>query len=350
MWRRLLIVLGIGIVIGGVWFVWLLDMVGQFKTLRPHFDGTCTAITGVVGAEDITIHPRTGVAYLSACDRLGLIPANERKGAIYGYDLTAPSARPVDLTPDATLDFCPHGISLHVAADGTSLLFAINHAGGRQAIEVYEVAEDRLLHRATLSDPLLVSPNDLVAVTPTQVYVTNDHRYRGGAMGTVEDYLRRPWANVVLWDGTRFREVADGIQLANGINVGKDGKTLYVASTTGEAVRVYDRDPASGALSFRNQIPLGTGVDNIEVDADGSLWIGSHPQLFTVIRYMAGALPHAPSQVLHVVPEQGGGSHVDEVYLDLGEQLSASSVAAVRGKRLLIGPVADAKFLDCQMR
>ena len=32
---------------------------GQFKTIEPHFTGTCNTISGVVGAEDITIHPIT---------------------------------------------------------------------------------------------------------------------------------------------------------------------------------------------------------------------------------------------------------------------------------------------------
>ena len=41
---------------------------------------------------------------------------------------------------------------------------------------------------------------------------------------------------------------------------------------------------------------------------------------------------------------------MQEVYLNAGEQLSGASVAAVRDKRLLIGPIADSKFLDCTMR
>jgi arylesterase/paraoxonase len=169
-------------------------------------------------------------------------------------------------------------------------------------------------------------------------------------MRTVEDYLRRPWANVVMWDGTTFRVAAGGIPLANGINVSPDRKTVYVMSTIGLAMRVYDRDTGSGTLALRGEIPLGSGVDNVEVDADGTLWIGAHPKLLTVVRYMAGARSYAPSQVLHVVPRGGANYQTDEVFLDRGEQLSASSVAAVRGKRLLIGPVADSKILDCQMR
>jgi arylesterase/paraoxonase len=153
-----------------------------------------------------------------------------------------------------------------------------------------------------------------------------------------------------MWNGTTFREAATGVRLANGINVSPDGKTVYVMSTIGMTMQVYDRDPGSGALSLRGETPLGSGVDNVEVDADGTLWIGAHPQLLTVVRYMGGSRPYAPSQVLHVVPRGVGEYRVDEVFLDRGEQLSASSVAAVRGKRLLIGPVGDVKFLDCQMR
>jgi arylesterase/paraoxonase len=349
MWKRLLI--GTAVVVASIaaWAVWLLNAAGEFKTLTPHFDGTCTAVTGLGGAEDLTIHPRTGVAYLSSCDFRSVLAGRAAKCSLYAYDLNAPTARPVDLLPDAGPGFRPHGISLHVADDGTAILFAINHEAGRHTIELYDVEPMRLRHRTTLADPSLVSPNDLVAVTPTQVYVTNDHRYPTGKMRSVEEYLRRPWTNVVLWDGRAFREVAGGIQLANGINVSHDGRTVYVASAIGQHVRVYDRDAASGALALRAEIPLGTGPDNIEVDADGTLWIGAHPKLLTVVRYMSGATAYAPSQVLQVVPTREGGE-VREVYLDTGEQLSGASVAAVRGRRLLIGPITDAKFLDCTMR
>jgi arylesterase/paraoxonase len=348
--RRLLVVFATVLVVVGGWFAWLLTVAGELKTLAPHFDGTCTAVTGVIGGEDITIHPRTGVAYLSACDRFAYAAGRPGKGALYSYDLGAPSVLPVNLTPSADPAFCPHGLSLYVGPAGESFLFVINHAGGENTVEVYQVGDGGLVHLNTLRDPLLVSPNDLVAVSPTQVYITNDHRHREGFMRTVEDYLRRPWANVVMWDGKTFHEAAGGIRLANGINVSPDRKTVYVMSTVGMRMHVYDRDPGSGALALRGEIPLGSGVDNVEVDADGTLWIGAHPKLLTVVRYMAGSRPYAPSQVLHVVPRGGTNYRVDEVFLDRGERLSASSVAAVRGKRLLIGPVADSKFLDCQMR
>ena len=347
MLRRLLTALAVVVLLVGGWFLWLMNAAGEFRTLRPHFEGSCTAVP-VVGAEDLTIHPRTGIAYVSSCDRWALFAGKPPHGAIYAYDLNAASPRPVNLTPDASPTFSPHGVSLYVAPDGASTLFVINHERGRHTIEVYDVDQSRLTHRTTLSDPMLVSPNDLVAVSPTQVYVTNDHHYPSGTMRTIEDYLRRPWANVVMWDGHGFREVASGIRLANGINQSSDGKTVYVVATIGQAVRVYDRDTATSNLTFRREIPLESGGDNVEVDADGTLWIGAHPQLLTLVRYMGGGRPYAPSQILHVIPS-GGGAEVKEVYLDRGEQISGASVGAVRGTRLLIGAIADSKLLDCQM-
>jgi len=40
--------------------------------------------------------------------------------------------------------------------------------------------------------------------------------------------------------------------------------------------------------------------------------------------------------------------YVKEVYLNLGKEISASSVAAVYKDRMLVGAVFDPKFLDCK--
>jgi hypothetical protein len=39
---------------------------------------------------------------------------------------------------------------------------------------------------------------------------------------------------------------------------------------------------------------------------------------------------------------------IKEVYLNMGEEISASSVAAVYKNRMLVGAVFDPKFLDCK--
>jgi arylesterase/paraoxonase len=348
--RVLLIALvAVAILVAG-WVLQLLWAAGQFKTLEPHFEGTCAQIEGLAGAEDLTIHPRTGVAYLSAYDRRAAADGEPARGAIYAYDLKASAPKLVDLTPDAPPGFRPHGLSLYAAPNRRDALFVINHAGGQHTVEVYDLVRGRLAHRETLADPLLVSPNDLVAVGPRSFYASNDHGNPEGFGRTLEEYLRLPLANVVYYDGERFHEAADGVRMANGINASSDGRTLYVAATIGRSVRVYDRDPASGDLALREEIPIGSGVDNIEVDADGALWIGSHPKLLDVVAHSSDASRRAPSQVLRVAERTDGGWAVDEIYLDLGDELSAASAAAVRGERLLVGAIYDARFLDCRMQ
>jgi arylesterase/paraoxonase len=331
------------------WLARTLWLAGVFRTLEPHFAGHCTEVAGIPGPEDLTIHPRTGVAYVSACDRFAVERGESPRGALYAYPLDSPSPSPVNLTSAELTDACPHGISLHVAPDGNDRLFVIVHRGERHSIEVYDLEGERLVHRESLADPLLVSPNDLAAVGREELYVTNDHGWPPGFARTLEEWLRLPLATVVRWDGARFSKVASGIRVANGIQAGADGRTLFVAGSLDRAVYVYERDDASGALAHREKVPVGTVPDNLELDAEGALWIGAHPKALELVRYRNGRAPRAPSQVVRAGREADGRWTVEEVFLDTGETLSASSVAAVHGDRLLIGGIYEPRLLDCRL-
>ena len=331
------------------WVVHLLWSAGQFKTIESHFSGTCRPVRGVVGAEDITIHPVTGVAYISACDRRALRAGQNGRGGIYTYDLKADQPVPVKLTSGPGPDFQPHGISLFVDSGGRDALFVINHSGGTHKIEIYDLRADGLVHRETVADPALVSPNDIVAVGRDSFYASNDHRFTGGFLKTVEDYLKLPLANIVYYDGRGFTEAAAGIGYPNGINVSPDGRTLYVAGTTQMALKVFDRDLQSGGLTLKETLAFDTGLDNIEVGPDGALWIGAHPQLLKFVAHSKDAARRSPSQVLRVRLNDDGQHQSDEIYLDRGEALSGSSVGAVYQSRLLIGSVFEEKILDCRL-
>lgn len=333
-----------------VWGLHLLWLAGTFRRIHPHFAGSCHLIRGPVGPEDITIHPRTGVAYISATDRRAVLAGKPVPGAIYAYDLNASPATLVNLTPKADSQFQPHGISLWAGADGREALFVVNHpmVGDRpdpNNIEIFDLTEKGLIHRATLTDPLLVMPNDLVAVGLDRFYVTNTHENAPGSLQTLETYLQLSGAQVLFYGPGGFRPAIKDLVMPNGINLSPDGRTLYVASTTGRAVRFYDRDPAAEALAFRQEIPLGSGADNIEIDEHGNLWIGAHPKLLRVEAHGTDPKTLSPSQVLRVTPD----GKVEEIFLDDGTTLSTSTVGAVRGRRLLIGNVFDDGFLDCEM-
>ncbi len=347
--KKILSVFLILVVVAVGWVAHLLWSAGQFKTIESHFAGTCKTIRGVVGAEDITIHPATGVAYISVCDRRALMEGKSGRGGIYAYDLNAADPGPIKVTSGPGPDFQPHGISLFVDPGGKDALFVINHSGGIHKVEIYDLVAGSLIHRKTVTGLALVSPNDIVAVDRDSFYASNDHRYTKGIMKTLEDYLKLPLANVVYYNGNTFSEAAGGFGYANGINISPDGRTLYVAGTTGMALKVYDRDLKTGALTFKEKIQFDTGLDNIEIGPDGDLWIGAHPQLLKFVAHSKDAAKLSPSQVLRIKLKDGGQHQIDEIYLNRGEELSAASVCAVYKNRMLIGSVFEEKILDCRL-
>ncbi|MBT3224936.1 MAG: hypothetical protein HN580_09640 [Deltaproteobacteria bacterium] len=330
--------------------VWLINLVwdaGEFKSITPHFAGSCKQVKSIIGAEDITIHPKTGVAYISAHDRRAANARKAAKGGIYAYDTTQASPSAVLLTAGPTSDFAPHGISLYIGDAGENVLFVVNHASDKQSIEVFILLNGKLSHQKTLRDSMLISPNDIVATGPNMFYFTNDHKYRSGLMRTVEDYGQLSVSNVVYYNGSVFSEAASGFGYANGINISPDKRTVYVSTVTEGSLHVLNRDLDSGKLTPQETIELGTGLDNIEIESNGDLWIGSHPKLLTFIGHTKDPNKLSPSQVLHLSPHNNYAP--EEVYLNLGDELSGSSVAAVREKRLLIGSVFEPRFLDCRM-
>jgi arylesterase / paraoxonase len=350
--RRLVIFGGIllAAILGFVGYtVWL---AGEFKTITPHFAGTCKKIDGVVGAEDLVIDRAAGVAWIATDDRRAAIAGNPKQGAVWAYDLKSPGAVPVNMTPDPAFSFHPHGLGLHQGPEGLTLM-VVNHGAGSgvfdgapDTVETFRIEDGKLKHAGTIKGELLRSVNDVQPVGDGKFYASIDHGNPTGFARTVEDYARLPQAKVVYFNGETVRYVADNIRYANGVNVSPDGETVYVAGTTDRLIHVYGRDIPSGDLWLKSRLETGTGVDNIDVDDVGALWIGAHPKLLTFVGHSKDASKKSPSQVLRVDP---GSGEVYEVMMDDGNLLSGSSVAARYGNRLLVGPVLDPGFLDCEL-
>lgn len=328
---------------------------GQFTTLTAamQVSADCKVLPSVPGPEDIVIDHERGIAFVAALDRRAILAgATEVRGGIYAIDLRGDPAdwalRPV--TPHVPAAFQPHGLGLYVSVSGQRTLSVVNHAGGIEKVELFDIARDGVLsHQASVQDPLFVSLNDVQPVGPTSFYATNDHGTSSSFWASVHDLFGMARANLVYFDGASVRVVADGLSYANGVNVSPDGSQVYVAETGDMVLRIYDRDAASGDLSPLDYIALGTGVDNIDVNPDGTLLIGAHPKLLDFVAHAGDATEISPSQVVRLVPREGGGGIGDTVYLNLGEELSGSSVAVSYGDRMLIAGVFDPKILVCTL-
>lgn len=333
-----------------------LTAAGEFTTFNREIPAACQTLAAVPGPEDIVVDVERGLAFVSATDRraiaMGGAAADAIRGGIYVVDLNEPvedwALRPV--TDNSPQDFRPHGIGLYIGADGARALFVVNHpAGGPDTVEIFYIAPDgRLAHRRTVTDPAFVALNDVQPVGPDSFYATNDHGSDGRLASMVEDLLMLDRANLVYFDGETAHVVVDGLTYANGVNVSPDGQTVYVTETGDMVLRAYARDAATGALTLADYVALGTGLDNIDVQPDGTLLIAAHPNLVDFVRHAGDPKAPSPSQVVLIEPAADGGGTARTLYLDFGEEMSGASVAAGYGEVMLIGTVFEPKILVCQ--
>jgi len=346
--KRILAVIGILVLVVGALTAWLLGRGGAFKTIEPHFAGNCEALPLEGSGEDILVDRERGFAYLSLMDRKSVVQGKEVQGTVARIDLNATPLVAVPALATKPAELRPHGLSLWIGPDGRRRLFVINHGRKRgvdpEAVEIFdETAPGEYVHATTVRGPELFSPNDLVAVGPEQFYVANDKALGGGlAAGLQQAGIGA--SPLSYFDGQAGRYALEDIASGGGINASADHRTLYVAETAGKRVRVLARADDGGVTEVR-RIPMDTSPDNIDVAADGSLWVTGHANTLALIRHFISGSP-APSQVWRVDPT--GATAPEEIYLDDGTNLSAGSVGATYGDLLLVGSITERKIQVCR--
>ncbi len=333
----------------GGYFLWnIIPASGVFAGLEPKLIEQCRRVDIFPGTEDVTIDPEIGVAFISADDRRATAAGSPVQGGVYVLKLDG-SDRVMKASPDSFGEFHPHGLSLWRGDDGRKRLFVVNHTlRDGEKVEIFDVGlGGALLHVASVAFPEMTSPNDVVGVGPRSFYVTNDRGFDGGVMGTLEAYLALPFSSLAYFDGQKGAFAARRLTYANGVNISNDGATLYVSEFLRRHVSVFDRDPETGRLKKVKSIAVNTGPDNIEVAADGALWIGGHSKVFDFLKHVEDPRAIAPSHVIRVNPETGLR---EDVLIDTGGTLNGSSAGAVSGNTLIVGAVFDGHVMLCPVR
>ncbi|UCG73412.1 MAG: SMP-30/gluconolactonase/LRE family protein [Chromatiales bacterium] len=321
-----------------------------FRGVESSFAGTCEPLPLDGSAEDIQLDRARGLAYLSVLDRQGLVDGGVNvQGTVLRVNLNLKPLRAEPALLSKPEHFRPHGLSLHVDERGRRYLFALNHPVNRgsepEMLEIFEERSPGLFrHVQTISDPLLLSPNDVVAVGPREAYVANDKA--ASSLGNVLQQIGIGGSPVTYVSNGKASVVVDNIAAGGGIAASADGSTIYVAETAAQRVRVLERDPDDGSLTEVDRIAVDTSPDNIDVAEDGSLWIGAHSNTLKLIQHFAQGKP-APSQVRRVQVE--GVRAQDDIYLNDGREISASSVGVRYDNLLLIGSITARKVLVCTL-
>lgn len=342
--RKILVSIALLLATMSVFVAHIFTSTGYFRAIVPSDSSRIIQKISVVGAEDIEISREAGFAIISSDDRAARRDGNMAQGALYFLDLKLENSAPISLTNSFDKPFFPHGISM-LQLDSTNYrLWVVNHFDNKHSIEVFDLNGTNLTHINTIMNESLVSPNDIVALDKERFYFTNDHGNTSKIGLLVENYLGLRISNVVYFDGVEYKEVADGIAYANGINYDSDRNLLFVASPRDFLVKVYGREP-TGELKFVEDIIANTGVDNIEFDESGNLWIGCHPNLLRFSAYSQGKVATSPSEIIKIEYIGLGDYKVESLYIENGENMSASTVAVPFQDRIYLGNVMDNQML-----
>lgn len=343
--KKILIVLAILICSLAGFLLYTFQTTGYFKEINAenHF-GPIHATIDLPGVEDIALAREDSLLILSVDDRAARRDGKVGLHGIYLVDLRDENLTPLEISGSLDFPLFPHGISLFQLDSAKYGLMVINHVNGKHSVESFLLEGKNLKHIRSIRGPELISPNDLVMVSPEAFYYTNDHGNTSKWGIFAENYLGTKAANVGYFNGRDFQIVAEKIAYPNGLQFDADKNLLYVASSRGFLVRIFEVGK-KGELTKIEDVDTETGVDNIELDETGKLWIGCHPNLLTFAAYASGKKKISPSEVITVEYQKGQNPAVTSVWMDSGDQLSASSVAVPFGDFLFIGNVMDQKVV-----
>ena len=113
-------------------------------------------------------------------------------------------------------------------------------------------------------------------------------------VGSMERGTREKRGVLYRCDAAEAVPVLTGVQVPNCTAFSPDGRTMYFADTPTRAIRAFDLDPATGALTnervFASLPPFRGLPDGATVDAAGGLWV-AHWDGWRVSRFLPDGTP-----------------------------------------------------------
>ena len=309
----------------------------QPKPCTP--DGKIQYICGQEAPEDLVLVPGSDWVVASAFAGKGGIRLIHTKDAasILGY----PTATSKDQLDAKTYDSCPgapdaadkasfrtHGLALRAGRNSLHTLYAVHH-GGRESIEVFTLdARAKPPVLTWIGCAVAPEPVGLNSVTPlpdggfaaTNFLARNaDAGARGKMMAGENNGEIWEWHTGKGWKVIPGSEASG----ANGLELSKDGKWLYVAAWGSQS---FFRLSLGQTPPKKDVIPLGFRVDNIRWAPDGTLFATGQ----------GGAAPG--QQTSHVVKVNPGTLKVQElIRRPYDDKFRAGTVTVQVGKELWVG-------------
>ncbi|KAJ5116459.1 hypothetical protein N7456_000807 [Penicillium angulare] len=190
--------------------------------------------------------------------------------------------------------FVTHGIDVieDPSQEDAVYIFAVNHLPNPEYFEVTEPAKNTLKGRSqieifhhvlesetvqhvrSIRHPIIKTPNDIVATTPTSFFVTNDHLHPSGWLRFLEDlWPRAKWSSIIhvkvtdlkSSDATRGFDASvahQGLWNNNGLGHARTDTEVVISSAQGGELYLAERHVGNNTLSVHTTIPFDTVTDN----------------------------------------------------------------------------------------
>lgn len=242
-------------------------------------------------------------------------------------------------------DFSPHGIDLARRPDGQIRLLAVNH-GGRESIEFFEVVHDggepELIWRGCALAPQGAFLNDVVGLRDGGLLTTHMMEYGSNLSSTLKGLLGMDTGFAYRWDPDTGFEILPGSEgaLPNGIQISKDGETVFLDLYLASEVRVFDLKTGRVLHTLEISLP-----DNLTWTPDGKLLVASH--LGTIadsvdcMRVRKGACGMS-FEIISIDPDT---YETQTLFAHSGAPMGAGTAALDIGGELLIGSFASDRLL-----
>jgi SMP-30/Gluconolactonase/LRE-like region len=320
---------------------------------RPVRRYVTTEISGMPGPEDLVVDRSTGRSRLlvSSCDRSN----KSFNGEIYEVDpaTATPVPRPLQREKGPEV-FRPHGIALVNRRSTVPLLYVINHLSDKDKtahdrIEIFQVERDRLVALpVAFTGAGIAHPNDLDVVFRepgnATIYVTNP--MLSGAPFLWEALIGPRGSFVSSIDQeTKKTKLVKGFRFPNGIAV--SNRLLFVASSAEQRIFRYRLNDDDSIGEPDAVIHIGSAVDNITVDTDGSLLVAAHASEWRFIRHASAGkkgtrpLPFSPTEVWRISDPGGASPGTERIFPDPENRraISGGSAAVCVDGDLFIGQI-----------
>lgn len=265
--------------------------------------------------------------------------------------------------------FVTHGIDViaNPSADDAVFIFAVNHLPNpdylpgkdfpkaRSQIEIFHhvLGTQSVTHVRSVLHNLIKTPNDIIAISPTAFYITNDHFYRDGILRQIEDAIPAAgWSDTIYVqlstmdtnnseDGVSASIAFTGLHNNNGLAHGprissREEEVLVTGAVSGVFHRLAVNSGEHYRLKLIESIPMPSNLDNpsymfdpygtTEKDISGYILPGlTKGFVFQGTHRERGALH--PGAIWYIPKSTEGKWEIRLLYEDDGSKISSTTSA-----------------------